>query len=437
MIDRRALIRRLAAAGALPLLPHFVGRAAAAGGGTGKFLQIFLHGGWDAGLATNPPRAGTAKAASGLYAPAYYTPSDANYPGAPQKIAGKNNIWLGAGLAAAASPLGQAAVATVNGLFVEVTAHELALGYLYSGQLSLSRSREYPAIIATMADKAGGFPAHVVLGGGIPLASTAATHPPMVTGDIETFAKMLAGPYKRDFAFKDASVDAAHALLQALNDGYQARLAANEKTSLAAWNAAESGLNALYAKRFDQRLALTAETRAAFGAATNEDVGARMALAAACLKEGVSRFMTVNFDGFDTHQSHFQRHMLAMAPFGQALGALVDFLALNADPDEPSKKLLETTTVLVSSEFNRTPALNAAGGTDHWQTGSALLFGRGVQDDAALDATDAGGNAVAHAAAGGEQLLPDHLAASILRVMGFTAEADAVSEVHLHDVLAP
>ncbi len=434
MINRRTLIRRLAAGGALPLLPWFEGQAAAAGA-PHKFLQIFLHGGWDANLATDPPLPGSAKALGGHYEPAYYTPAHASYPGAAQKIAGKNNLWLGGGLTAAAAPLGQAPVAFVHGMLVEVTAHELALAYLYSGQLSLSRSREYPAIVATMADKTGGFPAHVVLGSPIPLAATAATYPPLLSGDAETFVKMLAGPYKRDFPFKDGSLEAAHTLLASLNRGYQDRLLANEKSSLTAWNNSESGLAGLYAKRFDQTLGLTPSLRTAFGASTNDDIGARMALAASCLKQGVSRYVSVNGDGYDTHLSHFQRHLLAMRAFAKALGALVDFLATNNDPDDGSKKLLETTTVLVSSEFNRTPALNAAGGTDHWQTGSAMLLGRGVRNDVIVGATDAAGHATLCAAAGGGNLLPEHLAASLLRTMGFSAAADAISEVHLHDAL--
>jgi uncharacterized protein (DUF1501 family) len=98
------------------------------------------------------------------------------------------------------------------------------------------------------------------------------------------------------------------------------------------------------------------------------------------------------------------------------------------DPDSPSKKLIETTTVLICSEFNRTPTFNSANGTDHWQTGAAIVIGQGVRDSTVVGSTDATGNAADY---NGGKLLPDHLGASLLRVLGFTAEADAVSEVHL------
>ncbi len=440
-ISRREALKLLAAAGLvspfaggmLPLPAFLSPRALAQATSDSKLLQVFLLGGWDAHLATDPVLPGSAQALSGAFEPAYYTPLNASYPGAAAFVSGKSNVRLGPGLAAARTALGQASVAVVNGLFVEVTAHELAVNYLYSGKLSLSRSREYPAAIATLADKIGGFPAHVVLGAGIPLGETVNSNPPLVSSDAETLAKALAGPYKSDFEVKRETIDAGHELLAILNTHFQARLAANERGSLGGWNASEAGLTTLYAKRFDQKLGLSSALRLAFGAAANDDVGARLATAAQCLKEGVTRFATVTCDGFDTHQTHFVRHLPPMQQVAAALAGLVNYLATEADPDSPSKKLLETTTVLVTSEFNRTPALNAAGGTDHWQTGAALLFGRGVRDDRVIGGTDAQGNGADYAPIGGK-LLPDHLAASLLRMMGLTAEADQISEVHLGDL---
>ena len=74
--------------------------------------------------------------------------------------------------------------AFINGLYVEVTAHELATNYMLSGKLSLSRSREYPATIAQIAERQNGFPAHVILGGEIPLSATRETAPPLQSGDV-------------------------------------------------------------------------------------------------------------------------------------------------------------------------------------------------------------------------------------------------------------
>lgn len=442
-LTRRELLRALGLLGCsvplvhgmAPLLPG-LGPTAFAAGSPRRFLQIFLNGGWDMVLATDPAVSGSAKALGGKYQPAYYTPADGQYPGAPVTVAGKANLILGPGLAPAAAAMAAVPTAFVNGIYVEVTAHELAVNYLYSGQPSLSRSREYPAIVATMADKTGGFPAHVILGGPIPLSTTKNTNPPLQALDANTFKRMLAGPYtpEGEQGLSDATYDSAHALIATLNAEYGKRLGSAAKGSLSAWTASEAGLGSLYAKRFDKKLNLSSQMRTDFEAAEGDDdsIGSRLAMAFMCLKEGVSSFCTVNMDGFDTHQNHMSAHMPLLTGFARSLKALLDYLAATNDPADATKKLIETTTVLVSSEFNRTPLFNGAGGTDHWQTASAMLFGAGVADNVRFGTTDSEGKAT-NVISGGK-LLPEHFAATVLRALGFTADADKISGVNIDDL---
>ncbi len=417
--------------GLSPLLPWLSPDAMAQGATPHRFLQIFLGGGWDSILATDPAVAGGAKARGGMYQPAYYQSGNSQFPGAPITVSGKSNLVVGPGLAPAASAFAAVPTAFVNGIYVEVTAHELATNYLYSGQPSLSRSREYPAIVATMADQTGGFPAHVILGGPIPLSTTKANNPPLQSLDTETFVKMLAGPYSSDGSgFHDATYTAAHNLIASMNQEYKKRLGKAADSGLSAWTSSEAGLPALYAKRYDQKLGPTSQMRTDFEAPVGKSdaVGAKMALAYQVLKEGVSRFCTVNFDGFDTHQNHFSSHLPLMQGFARSLKALLDYMAATNDPDTASKKLIETTTILITSEFNRTPLFNGANGTDHWQTAAAVVLGRGVKDNTVVGSTDTAGNAVNY---GSGKLLPDHLAATALRALGFAAEADKISGVNL------
>lgn len=435
-MPRRELLRILsqaalvapAAGGVSPLFPFFNPSAQAQGSSPRRFLQIVLRGGWDMVLATDPvPSSSHAKATSGGYAAAYYDPSNGSYVGAPVTVTGKPNLLLGAGISGLANRFAEVPTAFVNGIFVEVTAHELALNYMLSGQLSLSRSKEYPAIVATAADKTGGFPAHVVLGQGVPLSTTAATNPPLHALNTDTLVSMLAGAYGGDF--DESTIDAAEALVAALNEEYQKTLSTAAKDGLGAWTSAESGLGPLYEKRYDQRVALDAALRSDFGAGNdNDNFGALLATSFQILKEGMARFLTVSVDGFDTHTNHLLSHLPAMAVVRAAVNGLLIRLQSTSDPDAPSKKLIETTTVLICSEFNRTPTFNAASGTDHWQTGAAIVLGHGVRDNTVIGSTDATGNAADY---NGGKLLPDHLCASLLRVLGFKAEADAISEVHL------
>lgn len=428
MMNRRTIAKWL---GLSPLVYAANPLAMAQGETPRRFLQVFLGGGWDSLLATDPVPAGSPKTSSGKFQAAYHDAADAAYVGAPQTVAGKGSLLVGKGLLPARPGFAQLPTAFVNGLFVEVTAHELAVAYLYSGVLSLSRSREYPAIAALMAARTGGFPAHVLLGNGMPLAATAKSYPPLQAFDTDAFAKMLGGPYVTAGAetYDPASIQAGHDLIASLNSGFQSRQGVNGRASLEAWNNGESGLGSLYGARYDQRIVPSDALLTSFGyGGSKESIGARLALACLIMKENLTRFVTVTTDGFDTHQNHLSTHVPPMERVAVALKALADFLATTNDPESPSLKLAETTTVLVTSEFNRTPLFNGAGGTDHWQTGSAILMGRGVRDNTIVGSTGAEGEALDY---GGKKLLPDHLAASILRHLGFTQEADAISGVHL------
>src|SRR5690606_931610 len=121
----------------------------------------------------------------------------------------------------------------------------------------------------------------------MPLGETRATNPPLQSLDSDVFVKMLAGPHGSEY--KQETIEAGHTLIAKLNAAYQKRLSANAKTSLGSWNTSEAGLSSLYAKRFDQKLAVTNQMHTDF--ATGNDagsIGSKFAMAYLSLKEGVS-----------------------------------------------------------------------------------------------------------------------------------------------------
>lgn len=94
--------------------------------------------------------------------------------------------------------------------------------------------------------------------------------------------------------------------------------------------------------------------RQAYG---TSDAGPRFLLARRLVEAGV-RFVTVSYGGWDMHAG-IQNAMQRQAPgLDQALAALVK------DLDE--RGLLASTVVLVTSEFGRTPKINASAGRDHF-----------------------------------------------------------------------
>ena len=99
--------------------------------------------------------------------------------------------------------------------------------------------------------------------------------------------------------------------------------------------------------------------------------GQRMLMARRLVEAGV-RFVTLTYGGWDHHSNINAGFKRQMPDFDQALASLI------ADLD--SRGLLDSTLVMVSSEFGRTPKINRTAGRDHWpKVFSVLMAGGGVK----------------------------------------------------------
>ncbi|HZE98619.1 MAG TPA: DUF1501 domain-containing protein [Planctomycetota bacterium] len=165
-------------------------------------------------------------------------------------------------------------------------------------------------------------------------------------------------------------------------------------------------------------LVTSKEARAAFDL-TREEPKARTrygpsrvgqsCLLARRLIEAGARFVTVNDDGWDTHDNAGKR---LAGTFNQGkqvyAGKLPDLdLAVSALlQDLDARGLLESTLVVVMGEFGRTPKLNALGGRDHWpRASSVLMAGGGARRGQVVGATDALGELPAERPVGPEDIL--------------------------------
>jgi len=433
VINRRAIVRRALQTGAaLPLLPLLLrlvdarsGTALAATNGSapvGRFLNIFLRGGWDSHLAVDPV-IGT-RTSSTAFQSVYATLPSAT-------VSGKANLKLGSGLIPASSAFANMPTTFINGIFTEVTAHELATNYMFSGVLSLSRSREFPAVAALLGQAAGTFPAHVVIGSTIPLGTTKESAPPLQSQSSGTLADMLQGPYSSDL--NPASIDAGHRLLAKLDERFLASLNTNGKADMASWINSGSQIEGLYKAEHGKVMALTDAVKARYNFTEDWGVEGTMAGGFLALKAGLSPFVTLGIEGFDTHSNHLAPHRSLLERVATALNVLVNDLRNTPDPGNPSVSLADTTTILITSEFVRTPKFNAGNGTDHWPSASAIVMGRGVRDNQIIGAT--GNDAMPLGWSNGataplnssNRLLPEHLVAAVLRHLGFASVGDSIS----------
>jgi len=109
--------------------------------------------------------------------------------------------------------------------------------------------------------------------------------------------------------------------------------------------------------------------------------GQRMLMARRLVEAGV-RFVTLTYGSWDHHQRITSGVRGQMPAFDQAFARLIR--------DLNQRGLLDTTLVMVSSEFGRTPKINRDAGRDHWpKVFSVVLAGGGIKKGIAYGATNA------------------------------------------------
>jgi hypothetical protein len=109
--------------------------------------------------------------------------------------------------------------------------------------------------------------------------------------------------------------------------------------------------------------------------------GMRMLLSRRLIEAGV-RFVTMTYGAWDMHQNIANGIQNSLPAFDQAYSTLIN------DLDE--RGLLDSTLVLVASEFGRTPKINKDAGRDHWpKVFSSVMAGGGVARGLSYGKSDA------------------------------------------------
>ena len=143
--------------------------------------------------------------------------------------------------------------------------------------------------------------------------------------------------------------------------------------------------------------------------------GAARFLIARRLVEAGARFVTVTFGAWDTHAYHYKGIETQMPVLDVALAGLI------ADLDQ--RGMLDSTLIVVNSEFGRTPKVNAGGGRDHWpRVFSLVLAGGGVKRGQVYGASDALASEPAKNALGVEDY-----AHTLYHLLGIDAKKDLMS----------
>jgi hypothetical protein len=116
------------------------------------------------------------------------------------------------------------------------------------------------------------------------------------------------------------------------------------------------------------------------------DLGRHCLLARRLLERGAT-FVQVSHSNYDTHNENFNFHIEQLGEFDQSFAALVADLA--------DRGMLDSTLIVVLSEFGRTPNINLYYGRDHWSHAwSVVVAGGKIHRGMAYGKTNAKGTEV-------------------------------------------
>ncbi|HEX4322155.1 MAG TPA: DUF1501 domain-containing protein [Acidobacteriaceae bacterium] len=144
-------------------------------------------------------------------------------------------------------------------------------------------------------------------------------------------------------------------------------------------------------------------------------------LARRLVERGV-RFVTLNM--FETVFNDITWDIHGSAPFSpiscysELVGPMFDNAYSSLLEDLSRRGMLDSTLVLATGEFGRTPRINPAGGRDHWpQCWTVLFAGGGVKGGQVVGASDAIG-----AAPQDRPVTPAHVAATVYKCLGIPVD---------------
>ncbi len=368
MLSRRTLLRNMAAAGSLGLLPRRLQAAPADPAGR-KFLFVFAWGGWDP---------------TWVFAPMFDSPFvDMDARSEPYTVGGLT-VVDGPDRPSVRTFFDRYAAQSciLNAFEVRSVTHERCRRLLMTGN-SISSADDWPSILAGSA--VGYTLPHLVVSG--PAYTSQYTTSVMRLGETGQFATLLDGtallsseqramPLVGD---TQAAVD--NFLAQRIAD-FEARAGIGRAQRFAADLSSSSAQTELvrHLGNVDLSVQLNGIT----------PVSELVKPALACFEAGYSRCAIVAHEGqynitWDSHSNIADQARHYESLFGDLLQIMNELETRRS----PSGRLLsEEVVVVLCSEMGRGPRTNATGGKDHWTFTSAMFVGPGVQGGQVLGAYD-------------------------------------------------
>jgi uncharacterized protein (DUF1501 family) len=392
------------------------------------FVFVYFSGGWDQLLAFDPkdPTEFTPERVSETrILPGYNLINDARFsamPVTPEKNGVRSNITFGPAVGRLADHFDLMTV--VRGINMTTLGHEVGFRYFLTGKRPIGSAARgsttateivgqmHPAVpipsvaynIETYNDRYPGYANALRVSRSTDLLLTLSPSRTQLDSELE---RQLV-----DFRGQPISCEAAAYGARGVGETYQ-----NSRDQM------QSVLSSRLDNAFRFELPENAEVRAKYGLGTPgpyDNEAGRAALVATALKKGISQCVSINLTGgLDTHFGTQLTHANNQRRGFDALAMLVD--DLRGSPHPGGGNFMDHTTILVFSEFARTPLINASGGRDHHISNSCLLMGAGVKHNYVFGSSGDIGMSpgtfdlrTGQAAPTGENILPEHVIATVL-----------------------
>ena len=265
----------------------------------------------------------------------------------------------------------------INGIDAQTNSHDTGVVHSWTGRNTLGA----PSLTALFAAaKAPNLPMTYVGAGGfnataglVPLSRISNTE------QLKSLANPNSVPWDNNPVRSFSSMSRIRALRQKRLDRMMARddLMGRDRANLEAFNKAVEG----------QSLLKTVSNKIQ-NPSNNHSLRARVDAALTAFQAGIASAADTEADhDFDTHGNHDGRHHQALSDLNND----IDYLWTKAEELGIANRL----TVVIGSDFGRTPHYNDENGKDHWPIGSMIVMRKNASwTNRTVGMTDAGHNAV-------------------------------------------
>lgn len=386
-----------------------LGSRAARAQGSGvqrRLLWVNLSGGWDILESVDP------KESSASSLDMIYDWSDAHELGGSASSGVRLGRWM-----PEVARRGEHVV-VVRGLAMGTTSHDAGPVYADTGVLSNSgrvNAASIPSIVAS--ESSATIPLIQLDGGLTPLTDRGLLNPVSTVRaqELELYRAMYpqdATARERDLRLFQHVIDSAQRLNTSAELAIVDAGSSGEVDRYRELRVAAEKIRTQIDADIGQKLSLGRDDLAVFGSAAA--MTSRWALALKLIQNNLASVINLGIGGFDTHSNQSASLETTLTTLDRHLGVMIDELRRSGD--------LDTTLIVLHSDFGRTPRINRSNGRDHWPVGGAMIVGGGLAGGRAVGATDENLNALSvdattgEVASGGTQLNPTHIGGSILEL---------------------